>query len=64
MKRALALAQTQGGYVSPNPKVGAVLVKNGKIVAEGAHQQYGGPHAEIVALKKAGSKARGLALTP
>jgi diaminohydroxyphosphoribosylaminopyrimidine deaminase / 5-amino-6-(5-phosphoribosylamino)uracil reductase len=62
MKRALSLAQTQGGYVSPNPKVGAVVVKDGKIVAEGAHQQYGGPHAEIVALKKAGSKAKGATL--
>ncbi|HXL73516.1 MAG TPA: riboflavin biosynthesis protein RibD, partial [bacterium] len=57
MKRALRLAQTQGRYVSPNPQVGAVLVKNGKIIAEGAHQQYGGPHAEIVVLKNAGSKA-------
>jgi diaminohydroxyphosphoribosylaminopyrimidine deaminase/5-amino-6-(5-phosphoribosylamino)uracil reductase len=62
MKRALRLAQTQGRYVSPNPQVGAVLVKNGKIVAEGAHQQYGGPHAEIVVLKKAGSKAKGATL--
>jgi diaminohydroxyphosphoribosylaminopyrimidine deaminase/5-amino-6-(5-phosphoribosylamino)uracil reductase len=62
MKRALRLAQTQGRYVSPNPKVGAVLVKNGRIIAEGAHQQYGGPHAEIVVLKKAGSKARGATL--
>lgn len=62
MKRALLLAQTQGRYVSPNPKVGAVLVKNGKIIAEGAHQQYGGPHAEIVVLKKAGHKAKGATL--
>jgi diaminohydroxyphosphoribosylaminopyrimidine deaminase/5-amino-6-(5-phosphoribosylamino)uracil reductase len=62
MKRALLLAETQGRYVSPNPKVGAILVKNGKIVAEGAHQRYGGPHAEIVALKKAGLKAKGATL--
>jgi diaminohydroxyphosphoribosylaminopyrimidine deaminase/5-amino-6-(5-phosphoribosylamino)uracil reductase len=62
MKRALLLAQTQGRYVSPNPKVGAVLVKNGKVVAEGAHRQYGGPHAEIVVLKKAGIKAKGATL--
>ena len=62
MERALLLARTQGRYVTPNPKVGAVLVKNGKIIAEGAHQQYGGPHAEIVVLKKAGHKAEGATL--
>jgi diaminohydroxyphosphoribosylaminopyrimidine deaminase/5-amino-6-(5-phosphoribosylamino)uracil reductase len=62
MKRALELARTQGSYVSPNPKVGAVLVKNGKIVGEGAHQLYGGPHAEIVALKRARAKAKGSTL--
>ncbi len=38
------------------------MVKNGRIIAEGAHQQYGGPHAEIVALKRAGSKSRGATL--
>jgi diaminohydroxyphosphoribosylaminopyrimidine deaminase/5-amino-6-(5-phosphoribosylamino)uracil reductase len=62
MKSALELARTQGGAVSPNPKVGAVLVKNGKVIAVGAHQQYGGPHAEAVALKKAGPKAKGAIL--
>jgi diaminohydroxyphosphoribosylaminopyrimidine deaminase/5-amino-6-(5-phosphoribosylamino)uracil reductase len=62
MKRALRLAEKQGKYVSPNPKVGAILVKDGKIVGEGAHQQYGGHHAEILALKKAGSRARGAIL--
>ncbi len=62
MKRALQLAQQRGAEVSPNPKVGAVLVKKGKIVAEGAHERFGGPHAEIVALQKAGSRAQGATL--
>src|SRR5271155_1370555 len=62
MKKALELAQTRGRAVSPNPKVGAVIVKNGKIATLGAHQQYGGPHAEAIALKKAGSKAKGATL--
>lgn len=62
MKRALNLAQRDGDAVSPNPKVGAVLVKKGKVIAEGAHERFGGPHAEIVALKKAGSKAKGATL--
>ncbi len=62
MRRALTLAQTRGRYASPNPKVGAVLVKNGKIVGEGAHQQYGGPHAEAAVLNKAGRKAVGATL--
>jgi diaminohydroxyphosphoribosylaminopyrimidine deaminase/5-amino-6-(5-phosphoribosylamino)uracil reductase len=62
MKRALFLAEKGGTYVSPNPRVGAVLVKNGRIVGEGAHGRYGGPHAEIVALGKAGHRARGATL--
>ena len=62
MKRALFLAEKDGRYASPNPRVGAVLVKNGRVVGEGAHQQYGGPHAEVVALQKAGPKAKGAVL--
>jgi diaminohydroxyphosphoribosylaminopyrimidine deaminase / 5-amino-6-(5-phosphoribosylamino)uracil reductase len=62
MKRALFLAEKGGAYASPNPRVGAVLVKNGKMVGEGAHDRYGGPHAEIVALRKAGPKAYGATL--
>lgn len=62
MRRALALAQSKGRLVSPNPKVGAVLVKSGRIVGEGGHSQYGGPHAEVIALRKAGGKARGATL--
>lgn len=53
MKRALELA-TQGiGYTNPNPMVGAVIVKENKIIAEGFHQNYGGPHAEINAFQNA-----------
>ena len=50
MRRCLELAQKGQGQVSPNPMVGAVIVHAGKIVAEGWHQQYGGPHAEPYAL--------------
>ena len=57
MLRALELARK--GKTTPNPMVGAVLVKNNRIIAEGFHSRAGGPHAEIVALRKAGSEARG-----
>jgi len=46
MQRCLQLAQIGGGYVAPNPMVGAVLVFEGKIIGEGFHQRYGEPHAE------------------
>lgn len=59
MKRALALARRGGKTVHPNPMVGCVIVKDGKIVGEGWHQEYGGPHAEPLALAAAGTKARG-----
>lgn len=62
MRRALFLAENRAKYASPNPRVGAVLVQKGGIVAEGATQPYGGPHAERVALKKAGSRAKGATL--
>ncbi|HXT02346.1 MAG TPA: bifunctional diaminohydroxyphosphoribosylaminopyrimidine deaminase/5-amino-6-(5-phosphoribosylamino)uracil reductase RibD [Elusimicrobiota bacterium] len=45
--------------VSPNPRAGCVLVNNGRVVGEGAHTRFGGPHAEAVALKKAGIHAKG-----
>ncbi len=52
MKRALELAKKAEGQTSPNPMVGAVIVKNGKIISEGYHHKAGSDHAEIVALKK------------
>ncbi len=62
MRRALFLAQNRAKYASPNPRVGAVLVKKNRIVGEGATQPYGGPHAERVALGKAGTRAKGATL--
>lgn len=53
MKRALSLAEKGMGFTSSNPLVGAVIVKNGKIIAEGYHESYGGNHAEINALNNA-----------
>jgi diaminohydroxyphosphoribosylaminopyrimidine deaminase/5-amino-6-(5-phosphoribosylamino)uracil reductase len=50
MKRALYLARKGAGYVSPNPMVGAVIEKDGKIIAEGYHRRYGEAHAEANAL--------------
>jgi len=59
MKRALGLARKATQKVHPNPKVGCVIVMDGAIVGEGFHARYGGPHAEAVALAKAGKRARG-----
>jgi len=50
MKRAIALARKGAGWVNPNPMVGAVLVNNGRIIGEGFHEYYGGPHAEVNAI--------------
>jgi diaminohydroxyphosphoribosylaminopyrimidine deaminase/5-amino-6-(5-phosphoribosylamino)uracil reductase len=47
MERCLKLAELGAGYTAPNPLVGAVLVHEGRIIGEGYHQQYGGPHAEV-----------------
>lgn len=47
MRRCIKLARLGEYYVAPNPMVGAVLVRNGEIIAEGWHRQYGGPHAEV-----------------
>ncbi|TBR20765.1 bifunctional diaminohydroxyphosphoribosylaminopyrimidine deaminase/5-amino-6-(5-phosphoribosylamino)uracil reductase RibD [bacterium] len=58
MRRALALA-ARGRGVSPNPMVGCVLVKGGRVVGEGWHRRAGGPHAEPQALAAAGARARG-----
>ncbi len=59
MERALALARRGGAAVRPNPLVGAVVVNGGKIVGRGWHRAYGGPHAEVEALKDAGANAKG-----
>ena len=53
MKRAYDLAELGTGFVSPNPLVGAVIVKNNKIIGEGYHQYLGGPHAEVNAINNA-----------
>ena len=62
MKMALELAEQGRGWTSPNPMVGAVIVKDGKIVGKGFHQAAGGPHGEIHAINDAGEKARGATL--
>jgi len=59
MTRALNLAWRGWGRVHPNPLVGAVILKDGVIVGEGWHAEYGGPHAEVGALALAGASARG-----
>jgi len=58
MKLCLELAKKAEGRTNPNPLVGCVIVKNGKIIATGYHKCYGSDHAEVVALKKAGKKAK------
>jgi diaminohydroxyphosphoribosylaminopyrimidine deaminase/5-amino-6-(5-phosphoribosylamino)uracil reductase len=62
MEHALALARKGTGLASPNPMVGCVIVREGQIVGEGFHQFEWRDHAEIVALKSAGEKARGATL--
>ncbi len=59
MTRAIKLAARAEGGTSPNPMVGAVIVKSGRIIAEDYHRQAGAPHAEALALKKAGDRAAG-----
>jgi diaminohydroxyphosphoribosylaminopyrimidine deaminase/5-amino-6-(5-phosphoribosylamino)uracil reductase len=62
MKLALELAEKARGKTSPNPLVGAVIVKGNRIVGQGYHKKAGTPHAEVVALAKAGNRARGATL--
>ena len=62
MEQALALARQALGLVSPNPAVGAVLVRDGRIVGQGHTQPPDGAHAEVVALREAGEQARGATL--
>lgn len=59
MQRALELARRGWGRVAPNPLVGAVVLQGDAVVGEGYHAEYGGPHAEVVALRTAGARARG-----
>jgi diaminohydroxyphosphoribosylaminopyrimidine deaminase/5-amino-6-(5-phosphoribosylamino)uracil reductase len=59
LRRALALAKRGQGRTSPNPMVGCVLVKRGRVVGEGWHKRFGGPHAEPQAIAAAGAAARG-----
>lgn len=62
MRRALELAWAGWGRVAPNPLVGAVVLADGRVVGEGWHAEYGGPHAEVGALDAAGEAARGATL--
>lgn len=59
MQEALDEARRGLGRTSPNPAVGAVIVRGGRVVARGHHARAGGPHAEVVALRAAGAAARG-----
>lgn len=56
MRRALELAMRGSGWVNPNPLVGAVVVRDGRIIGEGWHQAFGGPHAERQALADCGRR--------
>jgi diaminohydroxyphosphoribosylaminopyrimidine deaminase / 5-amino-6-(5-phosphoribosylamino)uracil reductase len=56
MQRAMELACFGAGYVSPNPLVGSLIVHENKVVGEGWHQRYGGPHAEVNAVNSVGDK--------
>ena len=56
MTQALKLAALGGRNVAPNPMVGAVIVKNGKVIGKGYHKKFGGPHAEVIAIKSVRNK--------
>jgi diaminohydroxyphosphoribosylaminopyrimidine deaminase/5-amino-6-(5-phosphoribosylamino)uracil reductase len=62
MAEALRLAKKGWGFTSPNPMVGAVVVKDNQIVGRGYHKAFGGPHAEVNAIKDAGEKTKGAKL--
>src|SRR4051794_18747276 len=62
LERAIELAQRGVGQVTPNPNVGAVVARDGEVLGEGWHQDFGGPHAEVNALRAAGDAARGATL--
>jgi diaminohydroxyphosphoribosylaminopyrimidine deaminase/5-amino-6-(5-phosphoribosylamino)uracil reductase len=58
MKRCLQLARKAEGFTNPNPMVGAVIVKNNKIISEGYHKKAGEEHAEVIAIERAGKTLR------
>lgn len=62
MQRAIDLARRGWGRVAPNPLVGAVVLRDRLVVGDGWHAEFGGPHAEVVALRAAGERARGATL--
>ncbi|MHC4592382.1 MAG: bifunctional diaminohydroxyphosphoribosylaminopyrimidine deaminase/5-amino-6-(5-phosphoribosylamino)uracil reductase RibD [Planctomycetota bacterium] len=62
MQRALVLAEQGKGRVEPNPMVGAVVVKEGRVVGEGCYTEFGGRHAEVFALERSGEAAKGARL--
>ncbi|OYP28364.1 bifunctional diaminohydroxyphosphoribosylaminopyrimidine deaminase/5-amino-6-(5-phosphoribosylamino)uracil reductase RibD [Rhodopirellula sp. MGV] len=57
MRKAIALAELGEGFVEPNPMVGCVIIKDGQCIGQGYHQRFGGPHAEIEALRSLNSPA-------
>ncbi|MDA8401764.1 MAG: bifunctional diaminohydroxyphosphoribosylaminopyrimidine deaminase/5-amino-6-(5-phosphoribosylamino)uracil reductase RibD [Deltaproteobacteria bacterium] len=59
ISKTLELAKNAVGLTSPNPMVGALIVRDGVIVGEGWHERAGQPHAEVIALRNAGEKAKG-----
>ena len=59
LEQALELGRRGWGRVQPNPMVGCVIVRQGKVVGEGWHREFGGPHAEVMALSEAGGDANG-----
>lgn len=59
LRRAIQLARRGEGHVEPNPMVGCVLVKRGRLIGEGYHRRFGGPHAEIEALRRCSESPRG-----
>lgn len=62
MKMVIELAKNGMGFVSPNPLVGAIIVKNGKIISKGYHKRYGHVHAEVDAINKASESLKGASL--
>jgi diaminohydroxyphosphoribosylaminopyrimidine deaminase / 5-amino-6-(5-phosphoribosylamino)uracil reductase len=62
MRRALELAAQGRGYVEPNPLVGCIVARGAEVLGEGWHRRFGGPHAEVEALRLAGARAAGATL--